>query len=187
MTEQATPPDVTLSRYEMTESTYRFRTFTHADLPMVAGWLRSPEVARWWGAPETQELLVTEDLNEPLMRQWIVEHWNTPFAYAQAYDAHAWPQNHLTHLAVGSMVIDAFVGEPEMLGRGHGSRFLRLLAQALVAEGAPTVAIDPVTDNWRARRAYAAAGFIEEQEFETTDGRVALMLFRGRATADIDT
>jgi aminoglycoside 6'-N-acetyltransferase len=165
----------------MTEPTYHFRTLTHGDLPKVADWLRSPEVARWWGEPESQEALITEDLDQPLMRQWIVEYSQTPFAYAQAYDAHSWPQAHLTHLAKGSMVIDAFVGEPEMLGRGHGSRFLRLLAEMLLAEGAPVVAIDPVINNHRARRAYASAGFAEEQEFETEDGRVTLMLLRARA------
>jgi hypothetical protein len=40
-----------------------------------------------------------------------------------------------------------------MLGRGHGSAFLRLLAGKLIREGAPLVAIDPIADNFRARRA----------------------------------
>jgi RimJ/RimL family protein N-acetyltransferase len=54
------------------------------------------------------------------------------------------------------------IGDPDMLGRGHGSAFLRRLAERLVAEGAPIVAIDPDVDNLRARRAYARAGFVEQ-------------------------
>ena len=61
-------------------SAYRFRPFTRADLPMAAGWLRTPEVLRWWGDPQQQIALVREDLDEPLMRQWIVEHAGHVFA-----------------------------------------------------------------------------------------------------------
>jgi aminoglycoside 6'-N-acetyltransferase len=159
-------------------SPYYFRLFVRADLRMVARWLRTPEVVRWWGDPEEQEALVTQDLDEPLMRQWIVEHERFPFAYAQAYPAHAWPQPHLAHLPAGTAVIDAFIGEPAMLGHGHGRRFLRHLAKRLLAEGTPVVAIDPALDNHRARRAYAHAGFVEQTAVETKNGPAVLMLFK---------
>ena len=158
-------------------SPYTFRPFTHADLPMAARWLRSPEVVRWWGDPEEQLALVTEDLDEPLMRQWIVKQRGHPFAYVQAYPARAWPQSNLLHLPDGAEAIDAFIGEPDMLGRGHGGAFLRAFAEMLIAEGAPVVAIDPDLDNNRARRAYARAGFVGEDVVETAKGPAVLMLF----------
>jgi aminoglycoside 6'-N-acetyltransferase len=133
---------------------------------------------RWWGAPEVEETLIAQDLDEPLMRQWIVEYERRPFAYAQAYPAHAWPQPHLAHLPDGAVVIDTFIGEPAMLGHGHGRRFLRLLAEMLLAEGAPIVAIDPVLNNRCARRAFAHAGFVEESAMRTKDGPVVLMIYR---------
>jgi aminoglycoside 6'-N-acetyltransferase len=160
-----------------TPTPYQFRRFTRADLRMVAGWLRTPEVVRWWGVSEREEILLAQDLDEPLMRQWIVEHRRRPFAYAQAYPAKAWPQSHLAHLPDGAMAVDVFVGEPAMLGRGHGRRFLRLIAELLLAEGAPVVAIDPVLNNHRARRAFGHAGFVEEGVFETETGPVVLMLY----------
>ena len=64
-----------------------------------------------------------------------------------------------------------------MLGRGHGSGFLRHLAKRLLAEGAPVVAIDPL-DNHRARRAYARAGFVEQTVVEAKTGPAVLMLFQ---------
>jgi hypothetical protein len=53
---------------------------------MLERWLRTPEVARWWGDPAEQFALLKEDFGEPLMRQWIVEYGQRPFAYAQAYE-----------------------------------------------------------------------------------------------------
>ena len=75
--------------------------------------------------------------------------------------------------------IDSFIGAPEMIGRGHGSAYLRLLAQRLVADGAPLVAIDPDAANLRARRAYAKAGFRGDAIIETGEGPVVLMIFEG--------
>ena len=157
---------------------YGFRPFTHADLGRAAAWLRTPEAVRWWGEPDEQLALLAEDLGSPLMRQWIVEHGRRPFAYVQAYPAHAWPAPHLAHLPEWSEAIDAFIGEPDMLGIGHGGRFLRQFAQMLVDAGAPVVAIDPDVDNWRARRAYARAGFVGDEIVETGEGPAALMLFQ---------
>ena len=168
----------TYSHMSETMPSYRFRPFLRADLPLVAGWLRTPEVVRWWGDPAEQESLIAQDLDEPSMQQWIVEHEGRPFAYVQAYPAHAWPQPHLAHLPDKTQVIDAFIGEPAMLGHGHGREFLRLLGEMLLAEGAPVVAIDPAPDNRRARHAYAHAGFVEERVVETEAGPAVLMLLR---------
>jgi hypothetical protein len=92
-----------------TMSAYHYRPLTCADLPMVARWLETPEVMRWGGDPKEQIDLITEDLDESLMRQWIVEHQSRAFAYLQTYPANAWPQRHLTHLPNGAVVIDETV------------------------------------------------------------------------------
>jgi aminoglycoside 6'-N-acetyltransferase len=130
------------------------------------------------GDPAAELALLTADLDEPLMRQWIVEHRGRPFAYVQAYAPPSWPQAHLMHLPAGAQAIDAFIGEPDMLGRGHGSAFLRVMAEQLIAEGASVIVIDPDRDNHRARHAYARAGFVGEDVLETETGPVVLMLFR---------
>jgi aminoglycoside 6'-N-acetyltransferase len=163
----------------MADDPYGFREMTAGDLPMIARWLATPEVVAWWGDADEQYGLVSEDLGNPDMRQWIVAFEGRPFAYAQAYQVHVWPQPHFEHLPPGSMAIDAFTGEPDMIGAGHGGVFLRALAQRLRAEGAPVVAIDPDEDNLRARRAYARAGFVGDAVVETGEGPAVLMLFGG--------
>jgi aminoglycoside 6'-N-acetyltransferase len=155
---------------------YSFRPATVADLPMLRRWLRTPEVVRWWGDPVEQAALLEADLDEPLMVMRIVQLNGVPFAYAQDYDVGSWPQSQFAHLPKGSRAVDAFIGEPDLIGCGHGSNFLALLARRLRDEGAPVVAIDPDADNWRARRAYRRAGFREDL---TVDGSGAVvMVFR---------
>src|SRR5205085_11664118 len=97
---------------------------------------------------------------------------------AQDYDVHVWPQAHLSRLPTGSRAIDAFIGDAQMIGKGHGSAFLRLLAERLAEEGAPVVAIDPSVENIRARRAYERAGFRAERVVETAEGPAVLMTWR---------
>lgn len=158
---------------------YAFRPAVGADLSLLRRWLRTPEVLRWWGDAEAQEALLREDFAEPAMVMRIVSFDSRPFAYAQDYEVHVWPQPHLAYLPHGSRAIDSFIGEPDMIGRGHGSAYLRLLAERLMREGAPIVAIDPDRNNIRARRAYARAGFRGDTVVDTEAGLAILMLFEG--------
>ena len=99
----------------------------------------------------------------------IVSFEDRPFAYVQHYQTDAWPQPHFAHLPAGSRAIDAFVGEPDMLGKGHGSVFLQLLAAELKAEGAPVVAIDIPTlrEPAGAARSMDGRSFVGETVVET--------------------
>jgi aminoglycoside 6'-N-acetyltransferase len=159
--------------------TYNFRPAETSDLPMLRRWLQTPEVVRWWGEPAEQAALLEGDLSEPLMVMRIVSRDGRPFAYAQDYDVSSWPQAQFSHLPAGTRAVDAFIGVPDMIGRGHGAAFLRLLAQRLISDGAPLVAIDPDTRNARARGAYQRAGFIEQGVFAVEAGEIAVMIFRG--------
>jgi aminoglycoside 6'-N-acetyltransferase len=170
----------TLAEIEsMGNSAYAFRSATRPDLPLLRRWLRTPEVLRWWGDATEQEALLQEDFDQPAMVMRIVSFAGRPFAYAQDYEVHAWPQPHFAHLPPGSRAIDSFIGEPDMIGRGHGSVYLRRLAERLRTEGAPVVAIDPDSENLRARRAYAKAGFHGDAVVETGSGPAILMIFQG--------
>lgn len=124
-------------------SAYSFRPASIGDLPRLRRWLNAPEVRRWWGNPREEFELLRGDLNEPRMTMRVVSLGERPFAYAQDYEVHSWPQSHLSHLPRGSRAIDSFIGWPSLVGRGHGQAYLRLLAERLCAEGAPVIAIDP--------------------------------------------
>jgi hypothetical protein len=72
--------------------------------------------------------LLREDFDEPRMVMRIVSFEGRPFAYAQDHAVHVWPRPHFAHLPFGARAIDSFIGAPDMIGCGHGSVFLRLLA-----------------------------------------------------------
>jgi aminoglycoside 6'-N-acetyltransferase len=145
------------------------------DLPLLRRWLQTPEVARWWDDPDRQFANLESDLDEPRMTMLIVTFQGKPFAYAQHYELQSWPQPQFAHFPAGSRAIDTFIGEPDMIGVGHGSAYLRLLAERLLAAGAPLVAVDPDPENLRARRAYARAGFSEDVVVETEEGPAVIM------------
>ena len=69
------------------------------------------------------------------------------------------------------------VGEPTMLGKGHGSGYLRQLAIELLANGAPEVVIDPEADNIRACRAYEKAGFGKAERRVVSGEAIMVMYF----------
>ena len=158
---------------------YRFRPVRRADLPLLRGWLRTPEVARWWGEPDKEAAILEEGLDDPRIAMRIVALRGHPFAYIQDYDIHAWPQHPFAHLPPGTRGLDTFIGDPDLIGQGHGSAYLRQRARALLSAGAPALAIDPDPLNVRARRAYENAGFEGSMPMETDFGPIVLMTFSG--------
>jgi aminoglycoside 6'-N-acetyltransferase len=157
-------------------SQYQFRPMSAADLPMVRRWLETPHVAQWWHDPDEQFALVSEDLDHPAMDQFVVTADDRPFAYLQCYDPTAWSNNGLGTHPLGTRGIDQFIGEPDMVDRGHGSALIRSFVDGLLKKGTPRVVTDPDPENIRAVRAYEKAGFQKVSLVDTPDGRALLMV-----------
>jgi aminoglycoside 6'-N-acetyltransferase len=154
---------------------YEFVPMTAADLPLIRRWLETPHVSEWWHDPAEQFELVSGDLDHPDMAQFIVASDRRPFAYLQCYNLSDWntgfgPQ------PLGTRGLDQFIGEADMLDRGHGSGFIRAFTEQLLAKGTPRVVIDPDPANARAIRAYARAGFSKDRVVDTPDGPALLMV-----------
>jgi aminoglycoside 6'-N-acetyltransferase len=154
---------------------YAFRPMSSGDLPMIRRWLETPEVVRWWGEPEEQYALVSGDLDHPDMDQFIVAIDDRPFGYIQCYALSTWNQNFGSQ-PPKTRGIDQFIGVSDMIGRGHGSGFIRQFADALLSSGIPRIVTDPDPGNGRAVRAYAKAGFQSDRVVDTPDGPALLMV-----------
>jgi aminoglycoside 6'-N-acetyltransferase len=161
----------------MTAGAYEFRPMTAADLPLVLHWLKQPHVVEWWGDTHEQFALVSGDLEVEAMEQFIVALGDRPFAYIQCYDPMVWPDNGLGEHPGGTRGIDQFIGEPDMVDRGHGSAFIRAFIERTLADGAPRIITDPDPANARAVRAYEKAGFEKIHLVDTPDG-IALLMVR---------
>ena len=153
---------------------YFIRRIGETDLPLVSAWRAQPHVSRWWGDPSVESEL--EKLADPRIAMWIIAHDGRPFAFLQDYDVHGWDPHPFSYLPKGSRGMDLFIGNADMLGRGHGSRFVRQHVDTLFRQGAPAAGLDPHPDNASAQRAFEKAGFARVSgPVDTPWGRAVLM------------
>jgi aminoglycoside 6'-N-acetyltransferase len=162
------------------QPSYLIRPFREADAARVAAWRARPHVFRWWGDPDDEP--EADRLVDASLAYWIVELNGRPFAFIQDYRIHAWPDHPFAFLPQGSRGMDTFIGEPALLGQGHGARFVRQHVDRMFRDGAPAAGIDPHPDNAPARRAFEKAGFATVGgPLETDWGRAILMERRAPA------
>jgi aminoglycoside 6'-N-acetyltransferase len=140
----------------MTTDQYSFRRAALDDLEMLMAWQSQPHVCEWWGSDEPYD---EAELADPRVARWIVSSLGRPFAFMQDYTVHGWDDHHFVTLPKGSRGIDQYIGDPGMIGLGHGGRFIRARMQGLFDEGAPVIATDPHPDNERAIAVYKKLGF----------------------------
>lgn len=153
-------------------ATYQFRPMSARDLAMVCAWQMAPHVQEWWD--DDPITLASED--EPALDQYVVAVDGRPFAYLQCYLQSAYPENGLGTHPAGTRGIDQFIDAPDMVGRGHGSAFIRTFVDGLLTAGVRRVITDPSLANARAIRACVKAGFHSDREVDTPDGRALVMI-----------
>jgi aminoglycoside 6'-N-acetyltransferase len=154
---------------------YAFREMTADDLPMIMRWLAEPHVREWWGDPAEQYALVSGDLDEPAMDQYVVSADGRDFGYLQCYDLTVWNSG-FGEQPKGTRGIDLFIGEAGMIEQGHGSAMIRAFVDERLSRGAPRMVTDPDPKNLRALRAYENAGFARVSMVDTPDGPSLLMV-----------
>ncbi len=160
----------------MLPDAYALRRFVAADLPMMAVWLETPAIREWWGDPVDELAFVTGDLGNLLVDQQIGALGQRPFAYLQSSPCAVWGAPQFAAFPDEARAVDICVGVPDLIGRGHGAAILRLYARSLIAQGAPSVVIDPAPDNERAVRAYRRAGFRDCATLPGKDGDPVLVM-----------
>ena len=158
----------------MAEHRCRFRPMTERDLPVVAEWLARPHVAERWDDPAgAQE--IAEHIDSISVEPFVIELDGEPIGYLQCYDPHLEDNHPYQDQPTGTVGIDQFIGEEELVGVGHGSRLIAEFVEQLLEDGAPRVLVDPDPANTRAIRAYEKAGFRPIGERTSIYGHALLM------------
>jgi aminoglycoside 6'-N-acetyltransferase len=155
--------------------TYRFRTVSTGDLPLLREWLERPHVREWWGDPGRSLARIADHMDDPTIDVFVVDCGDAPIGYIQSWDPHAEADHPCRDQPRGTRGIDQFIGEPDFIGRGHGSAFIRVFVERLFDAGAPRVVTDPNPRNARAIRAYTKAGFRPIDTRVTVSGEALLM------------
>jgi len=124
---------------------------TAADVPELARIRTSEQVHRWWRGGNDMTKAVTEDLQQPDVETFVVEH-ESEIVGAIQWQAETEPD--YLHAS-----IDIYI-DPAVHGRGIGSDAVRTLARHLIVDrGHHRLVIDPAADNAAAIRCYSKVGF----------------------------
>ena len=146
----------------------------------MVDWRNRPHVRRWWDPDHptmTIESAQTEYRPDTVPgaagTACIVELNGEPVGFIQFY---RWASYSEEAEEVGipfddrTYGLDVFIGEPDLVDRGIGTRIVNLLSDYLIRErGASGVALTTAVDNPRAIRCYEKAGFAKVKEVLDTD------------------
>jgi AacA4 family aminoglycoside N(6')-acetyltransferase len=161
------------------------RLMTGRDLPMLHDWLNRPHIVEWWGGEGKRPTL--DDVYAQYMPRVLAEDGVTPYiamlhqvpvAYAQSYVAlgcgGGWWEDETDP---GVRGIDQSIADPQLLGKGLGTRLVRALVEMLFSDPRVTkIQTDPAPTNLRAIRCYRKAGFRIVRNIVTPDGPAVYML-----------
>ena len=124
---------------------------TAADVPELARIRTTEQVHRWWRGGDDMTKAVTDDLEQPDVETFVIEH-ESKIVGAIQWQAETEPD--YLHAS-----IDIYI-DPAVHGRGIGSDAVRTLARHLIVDrGHHRLVIDPAADNAAAIRCYSKVGF----------------------------
>lgn len=150
-------------------------TLTETDLPLLRRWFAEPHVARVWSPPEEAE--IASHFSRDHVAPYVIVEAGRPVGYFQLYHANPdefWAAHDLPRETYG---LDLFIGPPDLIGRGIGTRAIRLAVRYLSSlPDAARLHIDPSPDNAAAIHVFRKAGFVPAGEIETPDGRSLYMI-----------
>jgi aminoglycoside 6'-N-acetyltransferase len=149
--------------------TYGFAPLREDDLNLVRRWLLEPHVKRWWddGVKLPYPDAEIEDYREAIRGKDPTYHYlahidGRAAGMFQHYRIGDSPE-YAEALALGedAIGVDLFIGEADLVGRGHGPAMLRqfLREVAFPFHGMDVCVIGPSVPNAAAIRAYEKAGF----------------------------
>ena len=158
---------------------FSFHPLKEGDFLLLFSWLQSPHMRGLWD--DVQSLAdvrrqFQDKIGSATQNAYIVYLGGQAFAYVQSYQASSagagwWPGESST--TVG---IDQFIGVSSFLGRGIGTRMVRVFSDWILSRGEVLKVItDPKPGNQRAIRCYRNAGFQEVGLVQTPDGLELLM------------
>ncbi len=166
---------------KISSNQFSFRHLQETDLDLLCHWLNQPHVREWWNdnlSSDEIKSVYKARIGNDIVVPFIAYFDNQPIGFIQYYHANKvgdgwWPDE-----VAGTMGIDQFIGEPQLINRGIGTQMIRAFTDYLLHEvHAKKIITDVDPLNTRAIRCYEKAGFIFAGEIHTPDGLAHLMIF----------
>jgi len=140
------------------------------DLALARRWLLEPHVSHWYHDDPTET-----DYPERTIRDWleaiegrdptdmfVIEMDARAIGVIQSYRVDAYPDymSQIGGIAEPAFGVDLFIGERDLIGKGHGTALLReFVKQGFDRYGLAYCVIGPSRSNAAAIRSYEKAGF----------------------------
>ncbi|MBA2307335.1 GNAT family N-acetyltransferase [Candidatus Dependentiae bacterium] len=162
-----------------------FKEVTAENLPLLFQWFKQSYVQQWWPTPQKDEFFANflQRIRSKDTRPYLVFIDNKPIGYIQYYHidrslekSGAW----LPELPEATVGTDQFIGDPDYLGKGYGTLFIKEFIKYLTNTLEPhitTIIVDPDPSNQAAIRCYEKVGFIVVGTFTTPHGLILLMRY----------
>jgi aminoglycoside 6'-N-acetyltransferase len=148
-----------------------FRPATPADVPLLRRWDEQPHVV---ASDPDSDWMWEETLANPRdwREQWIAEVEGCPIGYLQILDPARDEEQYWGAVAPGFRALDIWIGEPDAVGKSHGTAMMRWAIDRCFADpSVHTILLDPLAANARAHRFYERLGFrfVERRHFGSDD------------------
>lgn len=147
------------------------RAATPADRALLEHWDRQPHVLA--SDPNDDWGWETELARHPGWReQLLAELDGRPIGFLQIIDPAREETRYWGEVAQNLRAIDIWIGEQADLGKGHGTRMMRLaIARCFADPGVAAILVDPLASNTRSHRFYRRLGFrpVERRRFGKDD------------------
>ena len=150
------------------------RPLTRPDFSLVMAWQSMPHVSRWWN-DHTRTIEAVEQHFGPALdgkdptRVWVAEINGRPAGFLQDYLIGDHPDYALLTAAPEAVGVDYLIGDPNLVGKGVGTRLMWMFLQTQVAQGYPeadTYFAAPDHRNHPSLRLLAKLGFTQGLWFD---------------------
>jgi aminoglycoside 6'-N-acetyltransferase len=143
----------------MNTNAIKLRKVILQDFKMLKSWDSMPHLvdqvptADWHREEELLE-------DEPWRNQFIAECDGQPIGYIDIIDPYYEPSKYWGEVPQGLRAIDIWIGEPQFLGKGHGTTMMHLAIEFCFSfDNVSAILVDPYAGNKRAHRFYEKLGF----------------------------
>lgn len=159
-------------------SMYEFKALAKEHFHILFQWLQNPHVRAWWDSEnnwEDFELRHLKMIEDPLIFPHIVYRNRIPVGYINYWFVEEDPE-FKSIFPADTVGTDQFIGEPDLIGKGIGSEFIRQFTNDLLLKpGIGLVITDPDSQNLAAIRAYEKAGFKKTKLMVMSDETIQLL------------
>lgn len=173
----------------MSQPELRLRDATTADIPLLELWDTRPHViacstddpdatTAFDGIDWAEEIAMADELGAQVWQVLIAEvgdaatgSWR-PIGAMQVIDPHREPTHYWGEIEQNLRAIDIWIGEPDMLGNGWGTKMMRAVIDGIAENPEVTgIVIDPLASNEAAQRFYQRLGFevVGPRSFDDSD------------------